>query len=96
MTNAPMRPPAPPPSSGSGRAVKILLGLGLTFGVLFVLGTLPRLTRQRELRAEVEARNEAPLVRVMAVRRGAASSDFTLPGTAEPIRETPVHARSTG
>ncbi len=95
MTNAPLRPPVPP-ASRPARAGKIILGVGVAFGVLFVLGTLPRLTRQRELRAEVEARREAPLVRVMAVRRGAASSDFTLPGTAEPIRETPVHARSTG
>jgi RND family efflux transporter MFP subunit len=64
--------------------------------VLFVIGTLPRLTRHRELLAEAERRTEAPMVRVMAVRRGKATSELTLPGTIEAVREAPIHARSTG
>jgi RND family efflux transporter MFP subunit len=72
------------------------VGVVLLFAALFALGTFPRLTREKVLRAEVESRAEAPLVRVMAVRTGAASSEFMLPGTAQAIRESPVYARTTG
>ena len=95
MTNAPMRPPLPPPP-GSGHASKVIIGDVLLFAALLAIGTWPRLTRKKELRAEVDARAEAPLVRVLAVRRGAASTEFMLPGTAQPMREAPVYARSTG
>lgn len=95
MTNAPMRPQQPPPG-GSGHASKVIVGVVLLFAALLAIGTWPRLTRQKDLRAEVESRAEAPLVRVMAVRRGDASTKFMLPGTAQPMREAPVYARSTG
>jgi RND family efflux transporter MFP subunit len=84
------------PTGGSGHSVRIIVGLVLLFAALFAAGTWPRLVRQKELRAEVDTRGEPPFVRVVTVRRGAASSEFMLPGTAQPIREAPVHARSTG
>jgi RND family efflux transporter MFP subunit len=95
MTPTPTTPGAVPPP-GRGRSTRIVLGLLLVFAALFALGTLPRLARQRELRAEVQTRTEAALVRVVAVRRGGTASEFTLPGTAQALREAPIYARSTG
>ena len=76
-----------------------LLGLALliVFGIIFVLGFLPRLRDNRitEARARQEE-NALPEVDVVAARRSPNQSDLELPGTTTGLVEAPIFARASG
>lgn len=66
--------------------------------VLFVvLGIAPRLHRQTELRAMVEAlQSSHPKVTVASVEQAPAISSLTLPATVRAFLDTPLYARTNG
>src|SRR5258706_382705 len=65
--------------------------------VLAVLGFVPRLWRERQLRATVhESESTAPLVTVAYPVRAAESSELTFPGSIQAVQETAIYSRVDG
>ncbi len=80
----------------SSRTV-IFAGAAIVFVGLFAVGTIPRLARQRELRAEVSSEQAAvPIVTVAAAHYGPATSELAIPGTIQGSHEAALFARSSG
>lgn len=76
-----------------------LLGLLLTiiFGVIFVVGFLPRLRDSRITRARAQQEQTAlPEVDVVTARRSTTQTDLELPGTTTGMVEAPIYARASG
>lgn len=77
----------------------LLLGLILlvAFGIIFVLGFLPRL-RDRHTTQSLAKQEETalPEVDVVAARRSTSQSDLELPGTTTGVVEAPIYARASG
>lgn len=76
-----------------------LLGLVLlvVFGIIFVIGFLPRLRDQRITRGIAQREATAlPEVDVVAARRSSSQSDLEVPGTTTGLIEAPIYARATG
>jgi multidrug efflux pump subunit AcrA (membrane-fusion protein) len=76
-----------------------LLGLILlvVFGIIFVLGFLPRLRDERITRGLAQKEATAlPEVDVVAARRASGQSHLELPGTTTGLVEAPIFARATG
>ncbi len=76
-----------------------LLGLILlvVFGLIFVLGFLPRLRDQRITQGLAQRESTAlPEVDVAAARRSTSQSDLELPGTTTGLVEAPIYARASG
>ncbi len=76
-----------------------LLGLILliVFGIIFVLGFLPRLRDRHATEALAEKEEAAlPEVDVVAARRSSSQSDLELPGTTTGLVEAPIYARASG
>jgi len=95
------RPAAPtdgarPPRVRTRTMLLIGLGIVLLFGVLFVIGIVPRLRNARELTAATERlQNATPEVSV--VRPEAASATpLSLPGTTQAIQDAVIYARTSG
>lgn len=88
----------PPHVQLSPRKVALLgLVLLVVFGIIFVLGFLPRLRDQRITQGL--ARKEAtalPEVDVVAARHSTSQSDLELPGTTTGLVEAPIYARASG
>jgi multidrug efflux pump subunit AcrA (membrane-fusion protein) len=77
----------------------VLLGLILliVFGIIFVLGFLPRLRDRHTTQTLVEREETAlPEVDVVAARRSTNQSDLELPGTTTGLVEAPIYARASG
>ena len=88
-------PEVPRPRPGTLVAVA-LAGAGL-LGGLFLAGLLPKLARERALRAESSAvAATLPRVTIATPRRAQASSGVSLPGSVQALRETTVFARTSG
>lgn len=88
-------PGAPTPKRGTVGAVALTVTGLLT--VLFLVGLLPRLHRERALRAETAAASEVrPRVNAALPRRVPTGAAASLPGSVEPRRETTVFARTSG
>jgi RND family efflux transporter MFP subunit len=82
---------------GLARFFLVLLLIGATLAGLFMMGTLPRMRRQAELNAAVDASKASiPIVSVVTSQRAAASTDLVLPGNIQAIQETPIYARASG
>jgi len=75
---------------------RLLLVVVVLFAVLVVAGVLPRLRDARELRAESASVHATPAVTIVRVKRAAAISDLTLPGSIEALHESPLYARTNG
>jgi multidrug efflux pump subunit AcrA (membrane-fusion protein) len=82
----------------SPRKVALLgLILVIVFGIIFVLGFLPRLRDRRATRALAEKEETAlPEVDIVAARRSTNQSDLELPGTTTGLVEAPIYARASG
>ncbi len=79
------------------RPAWLLVAAVVVVGAALVLGIVPRLQRQAELRAAVRtAETTAPTVTVMVPERAAATVDLVLPGSIQAIQETNVYARVDG
>lgn len=70
---------------------------GLVLLGLLVTGIVPRLTQQRELRAEAAAAGNGLIsVYVAPARRAGSATDVTLPGTVQALHEAQLYARTSG
>ena len=81
------------------RTILVLLGLGLllVLGSAFVLGYLPKLHRTAEMNAQVQSEADAlPAVSVQFPRAAETWTRLELPGSAQPLQETAIYARTTG
>lgn len=74
----------------------ISAAVALVFGLLIVVGIIPRLRDARELRAESASVHGTVEVTVVTVKRASPTSDLVLPGSIESLHESPIYARTTG
>jgi multidrug efflux pump subunit AcrA (membrane-fusion protein) len=74
-----------------------ILGVVVVFLVIFLIGYLPRHSRDKEIdqRAQAE-RNALPIIVVQQIRRSPATAILTVPGTTTPLIEANIYARSNG
>jgi multidrug efflux pump subunit AcrA (membrane-fusion protein) len=74
-----------------------IVGAVILVLALVLVGALPRVARSRRLAAGSTAeRTEAVDVLVTTVRRAAATTELTLPGTVQPLHEASVFAQTSG
>jgi RND family efflux transporter MFP subunit len=74
-----------------------IVGAVILVVALVLVGTLPRVARARRLNAGATTeRTEAVDVLVTTVRRAAATTELTLPGTVQPLHEASVFAQTSG
>jgi multidrug efflux pump subunit AcrA (membrane-fusion protein) len=74
-----------------------IVGAVILVVALLLVGALPRVARVRRLNASVTAeRTEAVNVLVTTVKRAAATTELTLPGTVQPLHEASVYAQTSG
>jgi len=74
-----------------------LLGIAVLFLVAFLLGYIPRHKRTEETNQQAETeRNAEPEVEVSQVKYAPPSGDLTVPGTAIPLTQANIYARSSG
>lgn len=67
------------------------------FGLLFVVGILPRLHRRPQLREAAQAQKDpTPLVNVVPVQAPPPTDVLTLPGNVQAAEQTAVNARASG
>jgi len=65
--------------------------------VLAVLGLVPRLWRERQLRANVhDSESNAPLVTVAYPKRAMEGGELTFPGSIQAVQETAIYSRVDG
>ena len=97
--------PSPAPGTAGDRsrpkrhfklALIALIGL-ILFGALMLAGVLPRLARQKKIKAAAQAvQNSIPNVSVVQAQEAPASSDLQLPGDVEAIQVASISAQTTG
>jgi membrane fusion protein, multidrug efflux system len=80
------------------RKIMLVLGAAVLFFVaLFLIGFIPHVIHQHRLVAEAEAMaSEPPVVGVVQPKFMDETTNLTLPGTARPMQETAIFARTTG
>jgi len=84
-------------AAGRARLAWLVVTGVIVIGAALVVGIVPRLQRQTELRAAVRsAETSAPTVTVTLPERAAATVDLVLPGSIQAIQETNVYARVDG
>lgn len=80
-----------------GRIWKIALVLALVFGILFLVGVLPRLHKQPQVNADAKAHtNATPTVNAVAVQAPPAADALVLPGNIQAVQQTAITARAAG
>ena len=80
-----------------GRFILLTLGVAVLMVVLFFAGYLPRLEREKGIRADAHAEEtNIPVVNVAQIKRSAQSSELLLPGSMIPVTEAYIFARSSG
>jgi RND family efflux transporter MFP subunit len=86
------------PSGKSPPGWKVALAAtGTALAVLVGVGTAPRLAANRALASETkEASSLVPKVEVAVASRDEKDVPLVLPGTVQPLRETPMYARANG
>lgn len=88
---------APKKQEPKGRIWKIILVLLIVFGLLFLVGILPRLHKQPQVNADAKAhKNAVPVVNVAAAAAPPPSDALVLPGNIEAIQQTSITARAAG
>jgi multidrug efflux pump subunit AcrA (membrane-fusion protein) len=89
------KPPKPPINKRT--LVFFVLGVVAVFLVVFLVGYLPRHSRNKEIdRKAADKRNAEPIVQVQQVRRAQNTGGLVVPGTTTPLIEAYVYARSNG
>jgi multidrug efflux system membrane fusion protein len=82
---------------GRGRLWKIALALIVIFGILLIIGLLPRLSRNRGTQADAkQKKNAIPMVSTVQAQPPPATDVLTLPGNIQAIQQTSVTARASG
>jgi multidrug efflux pump subunit AcrA (membrane-fusion protein) len=91
---------APPPNKKpiNGRVLFLfILAVVVVFVLVFLLGFLPRHSRNKEIEARSkEQKDSVPIVQVLQVKRAQDTAGLTVPGTTTPLIEAYVYARSNG
>ena len=90
-------PPKKDSHRSRGRFLILLLVLGLALAVLFAIGWFSRMHRQREQKET--ARTQEAAARTVQVARPTKAPpvfDFGLPGSAEPLQQATLFARTNG
>jgi RND family efflux transporter MFP subunit len=73
------------------------LGAAIVFGGLLVAGVVPRVLRERTLAAdERQAAIDVAKVRAAKAYRTTPKGPLNLPGSVQPLQETPIYARANG
>src|SRR5436853_1858490 len=86
-----------PPAIPVRRVRRILLAAGAAFGVLFLVGVVPRLMLHYRLRAAATAvQQQPPVVSTVSPQRAPEVIEIPLPGSMEAILETGIYARTDG
>jgi multidrug efflux pump subunit AcrA (membrane-fusion protein) len=89
------KPPKPPVNKRT--LFLFLLGVAAVFLVVFLVGYLPRHSRNEEIaRKAADERNAVPIVQVQQVKRAQNAGGLVVPGTTTPLIEAYVYARSNG
>ncbi|HEY2064817.1 MAG TPA: efflux RND transporter periplasmic adaptor subunit [Gemmatimonadaceae bacterium] len=89
-----MAPPVAP--MGGRRLVWIGVSIAAVLVLLLVITAVPRVVVHRELLAEAAGQDSAPVVQVTVVRRAAAASELSLPGTIQALHDGAIYARVAG
>ncbi len=80
-----------------GRIWKIVLGIAVFFGIVFLIGILPRLHKQPQVNADAKAHaNATPVVNTVAVQPPPAADSLVLPGNIQAVQQTAITARAAG
>jgi len=87
---------APKKPEPKGRIWKIALVLLIVFGLLFLIGILPRLHKQPQVNADAKAHKDAVPVVNTAAAAAPPSDALVLPGNIEAIQQTSITARAAG
>jgi len=88
---------APKKPEPKGRIWKIVLGLVIFFGLVFLIGILPRLHKQPQVNADAKAHKDAvPVVNTAAAAAPPPADALVLPGNIEAIQQTSITARAAG
>src|SRR5438876_5331133 len=86
-----------PPAIPVRRVRRILLAAGAAFGVLFLVGVVPRLMLHYRLRAAATAvQQQPPVVSTVSPQRAPEVVEVPLPGSMQAILETGIWARTNG
>ena len=76
--------------------IGFIAGIGL-LAVLFAMGILPRLQRNKELASDAKEAGSAPTpVQFVTPHPAPASTDLLLPGNIQPLEEATVYGRASG
>lgn len=93
-------PPADHGDSGSlfaGKGKYILIGLMILLLLAFLIGFLPRRSRNKKIQEEAERKkNTAPTTEVVQAKRSSPDDRLELPGTLNAYVEAPIFARASG
>ncbi len=74
-----------------------ILGVVVLFLIVFLVGFLPRHSRDKEVAHKADEQKKAvPVVQVQQVKRSQDSAGIVVPGTTTPLIEAYVYARSNG
>ncbi len=75
----------------------IVLGIAVLAVIAFFAGFIPLRTQQGVINSEAQEREQAlPRVKVIRVTRSSHESDLDLPGSIQPVTESPILARANG
>ena len=74
-----------------------IIGVVVVFLLVFLLGFLPRHSRNKEIEARArDQKDSVPIVQVQQIKRAQDTAGLTVPGTTTPLIEAYVYARSNG
>lgn len=83
----------PPPGSGHGVVIAILVMI-IVAGIV-IAGVVPRLKARAALRTETHEQ-AVPTVSVIHPKKGAPQQEIVLPGNMQPFTDAPIYARTNG
>jgi multidrug efflux pump subunit AcrA (membrane-fusion protein) len=74
-----------------------IAGVAILFLLVFLLGYLPRRSRNKETQKQAEQeKNATPVVQVIQVKNAPPANDLTVPGTTTPLTQANVYGRANG
>lgn len=82
-----------------GRIWRLALILAVIFGVLLLIALLPRLGRNKQVKADAKNQTQAdaqPTINTVSVQQPPAYDDLTLPGNIQAVQQTAIVARASG
>ncbi len=82
-----------------GRIWRLAAILAVIFGIIFVIAVLPRLGRNKQVKADAKSQTQAdatPTVNTVSVQPPPAFDDLTLPGNIQAVQQTAIVARASG